>query len=158
MQNHKNPARTALFCLIIWFLVIVFIPVAFWGVIEINVKVQEENYKNNRIVIGKDTKVVWQNKYIIYHGEADVLMIHNFDNGEEVTVLGKIESFDSKNNKFYIVSKEGYAVIDKDNLCKVFLCESDQRIENENIKYITSFDEFDIEDIEQFHEIEKKVY
>ena len=82
-------------------------------------------------------------------------MIHNFDNGEEVTVLGKIEAFDSKNKKLYIVSEEGYAVIDKDNLCTVFLCEPDQRIEDENIQYITSFDEFDIEDIEQFHEIEE---
>ena len=80
-------------------------------------------------------------------------------------ILQKVLKHKVKKKKLYITSDEGYAVIDKNNLCRVYitipekefveeyskdsqgnLIYRSRRIEDEHIQYLSDFDEFSEEE------------
>ena len=82
-------------------------------------------------------------------------------------ILENIEDYRKLKNKLYITSEEGYAIVDKDKLCRVFVkvpgeefvsgysedkegnrTYISRRIENKYIKYLSSFEEFSEEERE----------
>ena len=60
------------------------------------------------------------------------------------------------NDKFYVVSADGYAVVDRNNLCKVFLLTDTDKVESKYIEYLTSFEEFSEEEQKHFDKMMKK--
>lgn len=140
---------------------------SFWNFIAEELDKEEqarmEKIANGEIVAGKDTVLIWENKYEIGHfPNGNHLVTHrNGSIGLLDVVLEKITNYKVKKEKLYIVSEEGYAVIDKNNLCKVYVTVPEDKfingytideqgnksyisryIENDNIQYLSGFDEF----------------
>lgn len=120
--------------------------------------------QNNKV--GKDSVFVWGDGVfqIGHYASGNHLEFH--ENGIINTILQNVDSYKIKDNKFYVITQEGYAVIDQKNIAKILLIipeseytngysvnengekESYSRfVDNTNIQYIMSFDEFS--DIEQ---------
>ena len=119
-----------------------------------------EAIENGEIVRGKDTVLVWKNMYVIGHySDGNDLSIETKE--IDGTILKKVVEYKKKNGKLYIVSDEEYAVIDKNNLCRVFITvdyekfvngyteDADgnrtyisRKIECENIEYLSEYDNF----------------
>ena len=129
--------------------------------------------ENGELVRGKDTILIWENMYEIWHNyDGNNLSI--YENKISHNILEKIEGYKVKKDKLYIVSKEGYAVIDKNNLCKVFITVPDEDfvngysideqgnkeyytryIENTHIQYLSKFDKYTDEEQEMFNKLKK---
>lgn len=133
-----------------------------------------EAIENGEIVRGKDTVLIWGNMYEIGHYyDGNHLSI---ENKETVgIILKKVVEYKNKNGKLYIVSDEGYAVIDKNNLCRVFITVDDEefvngytedadgnrtyisrKIECENIEYLSEYNDFSSEEKDLFKKMLKK--
>ena len=125
---------------------------------------RQKRIENNEIVAGKDTALIWENTYEIWNhmGEKYISIETVEPTG---VILKKITKYKKTKDKLYIVSEEGYAVIDKNKLCRVFVTVPDEefvngysedkegnctyfsrRIENKYIKYLSDFDEFSKEE------------
>ena len=83
---------------------------------------------------------------------------HNHDLKQ---ILMGVSDYKKKDGKLFVVAKEGYAVIDDDNLCRVFIIEeydsyrTQKYIENERIKYIDSMEEFSEKEFKVFEKMKK---
>lgn len=137
----------------------------FWNFIAEQLEKEEQErlaaIERGEIIIGKDTMLVWNDKYVLYHQAGnDTLCIHHSD-GINESIIGKVRDYKKKSGSLYIVSDEGYVVIDDNNLCRVYITvpkeefvrgyaedESGTRtyfskfIEDENIQYLDSFESF----------------
>lgn len=112
-------------------------------------------------MVGKDSVFIWQNGVfqIGHYSSGNHLEFH--ENNVIKTILKNVNSYETKDGKFYVVTQEGYAIIDKENIAKVFVLVPEneyingysinengekepysRRIDNVKIKYIMSFDEF----------------
>lgn len=110
---------------------------------------------------GKDSVFVWQNGVfqIGHYSSGNHLEFH--ENGVINTILKNVNSYKTKANKFYVITQEGYAIIDKENMARIFLIipESEyingysinengekepysRYIDSTSIQYIMNFDEF----------------
>ena len=140
----------------------------FWSFIGEQLDKEEaermEKIENGEIIKGKDTILIWENMYVIGHySDGNHLSIQTKDVNE--TILKKIVKHKKKKEKLYIISDEGYAVIDKNNLCRVFITVDDEKfvngytedadgnrtyisrkVECENIVYLSKYDEFSPEE------------
>jgi hypothetical protein len=136
----------------------------FWDVIsnqlEKEEKEREEMTANHEIVRGKDTVLIWNNMYEIGHfSDGNHLSIQTENISDNI--LEKISKYKVRKKKLYIKSEEGYAVIDENNICRVFITvpaddfvngysedEYGNRtyisrfIEDEHIIYLESYDDF----------------
>lgn len=93
-------------------------------------------------------------------------------NGLSNTILEKILIHKVVKNKLYIISEEGYAVINKEKLCKVYITIPEKEfvngysvdeqgnksyysryIESEYIQYLCNFEEFSDEDQKIFNRL-----
>ena len=162
-----------------WILIIVFIIIAlfsakpifefstnaFWNFVAEQFEKEEqerlEAIERGEIIIGKDTMLVWNNKYVLYHQAGnDTLCIH-YEDGNEESIIGKVTKYKKKKGLLYILSDEGYVVIDDNNLCRAHITipkeefvsgyyedENGKRIyisrfiEDANIRYLVSFNDF----------------
>lgn len=126
---------------------------------------RQQKVENGEIVRGKDTVIIWENMFEIGHySDGNHLSIKNEDYTFD-TVIEKIENYTVSNEKLYIVSEEGFVVIDKSNLCRVYITVPDKEfvngystdedgekhyisryLVNEHIQYLSSFDEFSEEE------------
>ena len=80
------------------------------------------NGEEVEIIHGKDTIFEMGDLYCISKYGLDndkVLMLH--DTSPSSDVISRIYDYSFYNNSLYIVAYEGYAVIDKDDLCKVYI-------------------------------------
>lgn len=123
------------------------------------ISIQMDREQNKQV--GKDSVFVWQNGVfqIGHYSSGNHLEFH--ENGVIKTILKNVNSYKTKDNKFYVIAQEGYAIIDKENTAKIFVIipESEyingysisengekepysRRIDSTNIQYIMSFDEF----------------
>ena len=130
--------------------------------------------ERGEIIIGKDTMLVWHDKYVLYHqAENDTLCIH-YEDGNEESVIGKVTQYKKKKGILYILSDEGYVVIDENNFCRVYIAipkeefvsgyyedENGKRtyisrfIDDTNIKYLESFNDFSEDEQKIFKKMEK---
>lgn len=138
-------------------------------------KERQERINNGELVYGKDTALIWGNMFEISHVNKDyVLAIEKSDLSDEI--IRKIYTYKAKGDNLYILSDEGYAVIDSNNFCRVYITVPEnkfisgyttdedgkkvyisRKIECENVKYLSSFGEFDEKEQEYFNKLEKKV-
>lgn len=140
----------------------------FWNFVESQLDNEEserlKKAENGEISKGKDTILIWKNMYVIGHfSDGNHLSIETKETNE--TILKNVVTHKKKNGKLYIVSDEGYAVIDKNNLCRVFITIDDEKfvngysedsngnrtyisrkVECENIVYLSKYDEFSTEE------------
>ncbi len=116
-------------------------------------------------VPGRDTMTIWNKKYDIckyYENDEKLgaLAIHEKDFNKDI--IDRIKDFEKRGKKLYIYSYDGYAVIDNENICRVYITVSEEdfvrgysvdengnktkfypgKVQHEKIKYISSFNEF----------------
>lgn len=131
---------------------------------------REEQERARRIeaglpVAGRDTALIWRDKYEISK-YSDVMVLDFYTDKENYAILYEITDFDVVKRKVYILSKQGYAVIDKDNKCKIFIVDLQEsedengnkrfksyRIDDEHVQYLSSFDEFSEEEKKTFEKL-----
>lgn len=131
---------------------------------------REEQEREKRIeaglpVAGRDTALIWQDKYEISK-YSDIIVLDFYADKEKYSLLYEITNFDVVKRKVYVLSNQGYAVIDKNNKCKIFIVDLQEsedencnkrfkncRIEDEHIRYLSSFDEFSNEEKTTFEKM-----
>lgn len=153
---------------------------SFWNFVDEQLEKEEQErkqkIKNGEIVAGKDTILIWENKYEIGHffDGNHLVAYRNGSIGLLDTILKKVTNYKVKKEKLYIVSEEGYAIIDKNNLCKIYVIIPENEfisgytmdaqgnksyisryVENENIQYLSSFDEFSKEEQKILNKLKK---
>ena len=72
--------------------------------------------------------------------------------GDEQVVLDKVKEFDVDKKTLYVLSHDGYAVIDNENNCRVFIITPKEElgysaqhygsIEDKHIRYLSSYEDF----------------
>ncbi len=127
----------------------------FWNSIIIQLD-KEEAEREKRIeaglpIRGKDTVLIWRDKYDICKSSNTKLLMIYID-GDEQVVLGKVTDHYIYNKTLYVLSDDGYAVIDNENNCRVFIFTPKEdleystqhygSIEDEHVKYLSSYEEF----------------
>ena len=139
-------------------------------------KIRNKKIENGDIVRGKDTVLIWKNTYEIWNhmGEKHLSVIVNREKYLFENVIEKITDYKVAGKLLYIISQEGYAVIDSENLCRVFITVDKDEfikgytidkdgnkvtisryIKNDYIKYLDSYDEFTNEDKTVFKSMTK---
>ncbi len=127
----------------------------FWNLIDLQFEKEEaEREKRTETglpVRGKDTELIWQDKYDICKS-SDTRLLMIYIDGDTQVVLDKVRDFDIDKKTLYVLSDDGYAVIDNKNNCRVFISTpkeeleySTQRygsIDDEHIRYLSSYEEF----------------
>lgn len=119
--------------------------------------------------LGRDTVLIWEKKFSILHGsDGNDLAAKNPQNKYLTDcVLQGVTHRMSKKNKLYIISKEGYAVIDETPCCRVYVTvpaedfvsgyttdrEGNKHyisrfIDNEYVEYLDDFSDFSSEEQE----------
>jgi hypothetical protein len=134
---------------------------------------RQSRIENGEIIRGKDTILIWENKYAIGHyPNSNHLEI--YINGLPKSILEKITKYKVVKKKLYIISDEGFAVIDKNNICRVFVTVSDDEfvsgfsvdeqgnkhynsryVKDENIQYLSAFDEYPTYEQKIFYKLKK---
>lgn len=123
----------------------------------------DEKIKNHEVIEGRDTVFVWQKHYQILKGytldgvrEEDLWITVEDADG---MILDDLIEYDSKSKCFYVISEEGYAVIDKNDYCRVYLTvpeEEQDKIESKYIEYLDSYEEFSEKERKYFEKMQKK--
>lgn len=135
-------------------------------------KERQQRVENGEIVRGKDTILIWENMYVIGH-YYDSNYLNMEGNGFSNIILEKVKKHKVKNKKLYILSEEGYAIIDKNNICRVFITVPKEEFVNgystdneciqhpisrfvndEHIQYLSSYDDFATEEKAVFKKME----
>ena len=123
----------------------------------------DEKTKKHEVIAGRDTVFVWHDHYQICKNDT-------FDGVREedlwVTVedadgliLDDLIEYDSKGKYFYVVAEEGYAVIDKNDYCRVYLTVSEKerdKIESKYIKYLDIYEGFSEKERKYFDKLKNK--
>ncbi len=138
----------------------------FWNSIIIQLD-KEEAEREKRIeaglpIRGKDTVLIWRDKYDICKSSNTKLLMIYID-GDEQVVLGKVTDHYIYNKTLYVLSDDGYAVIDNENNCRVFIFTPKEEleystqhygsIEDEHVKYLSSYEEFSGSEREIFEKL-----
>ena len=143
----------------------------FWSKIE-----SQLDYERS-LKVGDDfNKISWGNLsfQINHHKSVNKLEYVSVADKESYILLKNIASYKIVEEKLYVKSKDGYAVIDKNNLCRVCVTVPDDEfvngytvddagneipisryIENENVIYLKSYSEFTDEERKVFEKMEK---
>ena len=127
----------------------------FWNLVFIQLD-KEEAEREKRIeaglpIRGKDTALIWQDKYDITVSASGASLDIYID-GDTQTVLDKVKETNIDKKTLYVLSDDGYAVIDNENNCRVFISTPKEEleyssqhygsIEDEHVKYLSSYEEF----------------
>ena len=141
---------------------------SFWDFISTQLDREErerqQKMENGEMIRGKDTVLIWENKFEIWH-HIDEKRLSIENNGVSQDVMKKIRKHKIFKEKLYVLSDEGYAVIDKNNLCRVFITVSPEEftngytidpegiqhpmsrlIKDEHIQYLNSYEDFNTEE------------
>ena len=140
---------------------------------------KKANGEEVEIIHGKDTIFEMGDLYCISKYGLDndrVLMLH--DTSPSSDIISRIYDYSFHNNSLYIVSYEGYAVIDKNDLCKVYITvpledfmdgkeygvtSKGERLfysgktESEYVVYLDSFDDYSKEEQDKLNEMIQKL-
>lgn len=123
---------------------------------------RQRKYENHEVVIGRDTVAVFGKHYDIGKTYRDGKRIDHLwivvEDADGV-VLSGVTNYDSRRGCFYVISEEGYAVIDKNDYCRVYLTvpeEEQDKIESKHIEYLDSYEEFSEKERKYFEKMQKK--
>lgn len=143
---------------------------SFWGMLAEEFVIEEnqrlEDISNGKLVPGKDTVLIWNNLYEIAHlTDGNHLSMKEEVNMSE-PILEKIIKYKKYNDKLYIYAEEGFAVINQDNICEVYISIDEEkyisgytldssgnkkyisrRIDSKYVKYLESYNDFDANDL-----------
>lgn len=130
----------------------------FWSKIE-----NQLDYERS-LESGNDfNKISWGDLsfQINHHKSGNNLEYVSVSNKEIYILLKNISSYKIAEGNLYVKSKNGYAIVDKNNICKIFVNQSvlrttgdytqdeygnkiysNQKVDKENIKYLFSYDDF----------------
>lgn len=142
-------------------------------------KIEAENQKkieNGEPVAGKDTRLIWGKMYHIakyYDGVKEREDLTFSTKEARGRVLNRIIGYKKENGKLYVYSEEGYAVIDNNNLCRVYMIippevyangdwtdmygrrHSYSKVEDcDKIQYLSSYEEYSENERQSFRELE----
>lgn len=123
-------------------------------------EIRRNKIENGEIVAGKDTALIWGNIYEIWNQSGDYRLSIETKNLTR-NILEKIQNYKKIDNCLYIVSEEGFAVIDENNLCRAYVTVPETEfvngysidsegnkvyysrfIEDDNIQYLDDYDDF----------------
>jgi len=90
---------------------------------------------------------IYDKTYIIAQYESDKKLEY-VKNGEKIILLNSVIAHEFRNDKFYAVAKDGYAVVDRNNTSRIYT--SEDKVSLENVYYLTSFEDFEKEEQELF--------
>lgn len=93
---------------------------------------------------------IYNKTYIIAQYESDKKLEY-VKNGEKIILLNSVIAHEFRNDKFYVIAKDGYAVIDRNKTATI--CTSQEKVSLENVHYITCFEDFEKEDREVFESL-----
>ena len=157
-----------------------FVTDSIWNFVVVQLEKEEQErlvaIENGEIVRGKDTMLVWKDKYVLYHhAGCNALCIH-YENGIEKCIIDKVESHAVQRDSLYLYSEEGFVVIDKNNLCRVLVTIPDKEfvnghgindngekihysryLDDYNIKYLNDFREFSTEEQKNLKSLEEYI-
>ena len=130
----------------------------FWGKIE-----SQLDYERS-LEVGDDfNKISWGDLsfQINHHKSGNNLEYVSVANKEIYILLQNISSYKITEGKLYVKSKNGYAIVDESNICKIFMDQSNfqtageytqdesgnkiysnQKIDKENVKYLLNYEDF----------------
>ena len=111
---------------------------------------------------------------INHHKSGNNLEYVSVADKESYILLKNISSYKIVEEKLYIRSKDGYAIVDENNICKIFVDQSilkttgeytqdeygnkiysNQKVDKENIKYLSSYDDFSTQERDIFKKMLK---
>ena len=139
----------------------------FWGAISAQLEREEaerqKKIENHEVVIGRDTVAVFGKHYDI--GKTYDLNRKRIDHlwivveDADGVVLSGVTHYDSRRGCFYVIAEEGYAVIDKNDYCRVYFTvpvEEWDYIESKYIEYLDSYEEFSEKERKYFDKLKNK--
>ncbi len=143
----------------------------FWGKIE-----SQLDYERS-LEAGDDfNKISWGDLsfQINHHKSGNNLEYVSVVDKESYILLKNISSYKIMEEKLYVKSKDGYAIVDKNNICKIFVDQSiiqtageytqdkygnkiyrNQKVDKENIQYLSSYDDFSTQERDIFKKMLK---
>lgn len=135
----------------------------FWNLVDIRLE-KEEAKREARSeaglpVRGKDTMLIWRDKYDICKAAETIVLRAHTDSGAQV-VLDNVRVFEVEKQTLYVRSDDGYAVIDDENCCRVYIATSKEDPEY-SAQHYGSIDDTDIRHLnayEEFSDSEKEVF
>ena len=147
------------------------LPEHFWGKIE-----SQLDYERS-LEVGDDfNKISWGDLsfQINHHKSGNNLEYVSVVDKESYILLKNIASYKIVEEKLYVKSKDGYAIVDENNICKIFVDQSilkttgeytqdeygnkiysNQKFDKENIKYLSSYDDFSTQERDVFKKMLK---
>lgn len=128
-----------------------------WVVYQLDKEESEriEKMERHEVVRGKDTAYIWNNHYEVWSQSGDKYFGIETPETSDVLLL-KAYLIDTYKEQFYVVAKDGYAVVDKNNLCRIFLIADTDEVESKYIEYLTSYEEFSEVEKKHFSKMIKK--
>ncbi len=132
----------------------------FWKVIGQQLDKEEQErmrqMENGELIRGKDTILIWKNRYEIGHfPDGDHLSLKTEES--QTTLLRNVKKYMKKEGKLYLIAEDGYAVINEENCCDIFLKKSreNEKLIIQDVKILSSYEEFSRTDKEVFEKMMK---
>lgn len=113
-----------------------------------------EQEKRHEVIRGRDTAFIWNKHYDIWNHLGKHHFSIEIDDASD-NVLQDVSLYKVHKDKFYVVSVNGYAVVDRSNLCRVFLLTDTDKVESKYIKYLNSYEDFSEEEQKYFSKMIK---
>lgn len=116
------------------------------------------------IIEGRDTFAIWNDTYAIMRYSTPSLYYRYTPYGQYadyVCLLGNVTDYKATKHKFYVRSDDGYAVIDENNICRLYSVPSDTAdtesiSDYDVIRYLSDFEEFSEEEQKQLNKLKTK--
>ncbi len=147
------------------------LPNHFWGKIESQLDYERSSEEGDDF-----NKISWGDLsfQINHHKSGNNLEYVSVADKESYILLKNISSYKIVEGKLYVRSKDGCAIVDENNICKIFVDQSiikttgeytqdkygnkiysNQKADKENIKYLSSYDDFSTQERDIFKKMLK---
>lgn len=141
-------------------------------------KIDERLDYERSIEMGDEfNKICWKdlNFQINHHKDGNNFEYVDVDNREVYILLKNISSYKISDNKLYVKSSDGYAIIDENNFCKIFVDGREtegiinnytvdstgnriyeyKKLQKNNVVYLSEYEGFDLSEKEFFKKMLK---
>ncbi len=123
----------------------------FWNFVAVQLDKEQvqrqKDIENGKIIRGKDTIIIWEDTFELFHSYKDIHLCvkRNIAKNQYIsdTILENIRDYQNNDGKLYIVSDDGFAILDENNNCRIYI-NTDYKnfIQNDKVKYLSSFNDF----------------
>ena len=100
------------------------------------------DYERTMDVGDKFNKAVWGDFTIQINHYKSGNKLEYVKNEEKTSLLETVKNYKILENKLYVVAGDGYAVVDENNIVKIYLTSGNEFI-LDNVIYLTSLDDFE---------------